>query len=134
LIWSAASASCALSFLYEPVELMAKDESGNITPYHPSGCSFSSYILSFLFTLCVYTFFFFGFLVTYLLSSSFEYLVLLWSDGSLENDLPMTRLSELFNVNHFIVSQGNPSLQQNHINRLQFIPWIFSVRSKESIY
>lgn len=33
-------------------------------------------------------------------------LVLKWSDGSVENDLPMTRLSELFNVNHFIVSQG----------------------------
>jgi predicted acylesterase/phospholipase RssA len=70
LIWSAASASCALTFLYEPVELMAKDEFGNIYPYHPT--------------------------------------VLLWSDGSLENDLPMTRLSELFNVNHFIVSQVNP--------------------------
>jgi TAG lipase/steryl ester hydrolase/phospholipase A2/LPA acyltransferase len=70
LIWSAASASCALSFLYEPVELLAKDEFGNIAPYHPS--------------------------------------VLKWSDGSVENDLPMTRLSELFNVNHFIVSQVNP--------------------------
>ncbi|KAI3630135.1 hypothetical protein MIR68_011570 [Amoeboaphelidium protococcarum] len=32
----------------------------------------------------------------------------LWIDGSVENDLPMTRLSELFNVNHFIVSQVNP--------------------------
>ena len=31
-----------------------------------------------------------------------------WSDGSVENDLPMQRLSELFNVNHFIVSQVNP--------------------------
>ncbi|KNC87672.1 hypothetical protein SARC_00243 [Sphaeroforma arctica JP610] len=31
-----------------------------------------------------------------------------FSDLSLENDLPMTRLSELFNVNHFIVSQVNP--------------------------
>ena len=29
-------------------------------------------------------------------------------DGSVENDLPMTRLSEMFNVNHFIVSQVNP--------------------------
>eukprot|EP00127_Corallochytrium_limacisporum_P004731 Clim_evm85s172 gene=Clim_evmTU85s172 len=34
-----------------------------------------------------------------------------WMDGSLEADLPMLRLSELFNVNHFIVSQVNP-----HIN------------------
>ncbi|KAL7268546.1 Lipase 5 [Rhizina undulata] len=31
-----------------------------------------------------------------------------WIDGSVENDLPMTRLAELFNVNHFIVSQVNP--------------------------
>lgn len=31
-----------------------------------------------------------------------------WSDGSVEYDLPMARLSELFNVNYFIVSQINP--------------------------
>ncbi|KAE8399287.1 hypothetical protein BDV37DRAFT_275432 [Aspergillus pseudonomiae] len=39
--------------------------------------------------------------------------VLIWSavqyiDGSVDGDLPMTRLSEMFNVNHFIVSQVNP--------------------------
>lgn len=31
-----------------------------------------------------------------------------WIDGSVDNDLPMTRLSEMLNVNHFIVSQVNP--------------------------
>ncbi|RKP16652.1 putative esterase of the alpha-beta hydrolase superfamily [Rozella allomycis CSF55] len=31
-----------------------------------------------------------------------------WIDGSFENDLPMRKLSEVFNVNHFIVSQTNP--------------------------
>lgn len=31
-----------------------------------------------------------------------------WIDGSVGADLPMKRLSELFNVNHFIVSQVNP--------------------------
>ena len=31
-----------------------------------------------------------------------------WSDGSITADLPMRRLAELFNVNHFIVSQVNP--------------------------
>jgi len=31
-----------------------------------------------------------------------------WRDGSMQNDLPMARLSELFNVNYFIVSQVNP--------------------------
>lgn len=31
-----------------------------------------------------------------------------WMDGSVDGDLPMTRLAEMFNVNHFIVSQVNP--------------------------
>jgi TAG lipase/steryl ester hydrolase/phospholipase A2/LPA acyltransferase len=31
-----------------------------------------------------------------------------WIDGSVDNDLPMTRLAEMFNINHFIVSQVNP--------------------------
>jgi predicted acylesterase/phospholipase RssA len=70
LIWSAAAASCALTLLYKPVELMAKDQDGNIVPYMCSG--------------------------------------LLWADGSMATDLPMMRLAELFNVNHFIVSQVNP--------------------------
>lgn len=33
-----------------------------------------------------------------------------WHDGSLENDLPFRQLAEMFNVNHFIVSQTNPHL------------------------
>jgi TAG lipase/steryl ester hydrolase/phospholipase A2/LPA acyltransferase len=53
-----------------------------------------------------------------------------WSDGSVENDLPMQRLSELFNVNHFVVSQVNPhalflagtSLSNDGLSRLiQFL-------------
>jgi TAG lipase/steryl ester hydrolase/phospholipase A2/LPA acyltransferase len=31
-----------------------------------------------------------------------------WIDGSVDGDLPMVRLAEMFNVNHFIVSQVNP--------------------------
>jgi len=31
-------------------------------------------------------------------------------DGSIENDLPMKRIGELFNVNTFIVSQVNPHI------------------------
>jgi len=31
-----------------------------------------------------------------------------WTDGSLQNDVPMQRLGELFNINHVIVSQVNP--------------------------
>eukprot|EP00897_Mesotaenium_endlicherianum_P003470 jgi/Mesen1/3150/ME000184S02218 len=33
-----------------------------------------------------------------------------WRDGSLESDLPMKELKELFNVNHYIVSQANPHI------------------------
>eukprot|EP00529_Nitzschia_sp_RCC80_P000256 CAMPEP_0113446790 /NCGR_PEP_ID=MMETSP0014_2-20120614/3899_1 /TAXON_ID=2857 /ORGANISM="Nitzschia sp." /LENGTH=864 /DNA_ID=CAMNT_0000337915 /DNA_START=74 /DNA_END=2668 /DNA_ORIENTATION=+ /assembly_acc=CAM_ASM_000159 len=31
-----------------------------------------------------------------------------FSDGSMEQDLPMQQLSEMFNINHFIISQANP--------------------------
>jgi len=70
LIWSAASASCAIPWVYKPVPLLAKAKDGSIVPWNPPGT--------------------------------------VWVDGSVENDLPMTRLSEQFNVNHFIVSQVNP--------------------------
>jgi TAG lipase/steryl ester hydrolase/phospholipase A2/LPA acyltransferase len=33
---------------------------------------------------------------------------IVYTDGSIESDLPMQALSELFNVNHFIISQVNP--------------------------
>ncbi|QIW97811.1 hypothetical protein AMS68_003329 [Peltaster fructicola] len=33
-----------------------------------------------------------------------------WIDGSMNGDIPMERLSELFDVNHFIVSQVNPHI------------------------
>lgn len=35
-------------------------------------------------------------------------MVALFKDGSMEQDLPMQQLSEMFNVNHFIISQANP--------------------------
>ncbi len=41
LLWSASAASCALPLLYEPVELLAKDRSGKIVKYFPSGLRFS---------------------------------------------------------------------------------------------
>lgn len=31
-----------------------------------------------------------------------------WVDGSIDGDIPTTRIAEMFNVNHFIVSQVNP--------------------------
>jgi TAG lipase / steryl ester hydrolase / phospholipase A2 / LPA acyltransferase len=33
-----------------------------------------------------------------------------WEDGSMQSDLPMHRLGELFNINNFIVSQVNPHI------------------------
>ncbi|KAK3822233.1 MAG: hypothetical protein JOS17DRAFT_754163 [Linnemannia elongata] len=60
-----------------------------------------------------------------------------WIDGSVDNDLPMNKLSELFNVNHFIVCQVNPyivpflhnSLARSPTNR--FLGWIlYQARSE----
>ncbi|GMH08139.1 hypothetical protein Nepgr_009979 [Nepenthes gracilis] len=83
VIWSAVTASCAFPGLFEAQEIMAKDRSGEIVPYHPpfhlgpkEGAMSARY----------------------------------WRDGSLESDLPMMQLKELFNVNHFIVSQANPHI------------------------
>ncbi|KAJ3129565.1 hypothetical protein HK098_001041 [Nowakowskiella sp. JEL0407] len=56
-----------------------------------------------------------------------------WIDGSVENDLPMAKISELFFVNHFIVCQVNPHilpfLSNNYdtslistINQLEIFP------------
>ncbi|KAF9169552.1 hypothetical protein BGX21_007715 [Mortierella sp. AD011] len=60
-----------------------------------------------------------------------------WIDGSVENDLPMNKLSELFNVNHFIVCQVNPYIVpflQNAIARSpanRVLDWaLFQMRSE----
>ncbi|XP_024981920.1 triacylglycerol lipase SDP1-like [Cynara cardunculus var. scolymus] len=82
VIWSAVTASCAFPGLYEAQELMAKDLSGEIVPYQPSWGREEANAASFR----------------------------RWRDGSLEIDLPMMQLKELFNVNHFIVSQANPHI------------------------
>ncbi|CAN8068376.1 unnamed protein product, partial [Agarophyton chilense] len=70
LIWSAASASCALPLVFAPVGLVAKSASGRLVPYHADGTR--------------------------------------WIDGSITSDVPLSRIGELFNVNHFVVSQTNP--------------------------
>lgn len=72
LIWTAALASNALPGLYEPVELLCKDESGDIVPWAPYG------------------------------GIRFK--------RTSEGETPLDRLSELFNVNNFIVSQARPYL------------------------
>lgn len=83
VIWSAVTASCAFPGLFEAQELMAKDRSGEIVPYQPP------------FNLG---------------PEAGSTPVRRWRDGSLEIDLPMMQLKELFNVNHFIVSQANPHI------------------------
>eukprot|EP00474_Spongospora_subterranea_P009834 CRZ10292.1 hypothetical protein [Spongospora subterranea] len=70
LISSAVCASCAIPWVFNPVELMSKEPNGQIVPL------FSREVM--------------------------------WLDGSVQSDLPMRRLAEMFNVNHFIVSQVNP--------------------------
>eukprot|EP00040_Diaphanoeca_grandis_P022299 m.119513 g.119513 ORF g.119513 m.119513 type:complete len:579 (+) comp28742_c0_seq1:691-2427(+) len=54
---------------------------------------------------------------------------ILWSDGSIESDLPMDTLREMFNVNHFIVSQVNPHVVPFLLawpNLTQGLPWWMS--------
>ncbi|KAJ0976153.1 hypothetical protein J5N97_018118 [Dioscorea zingiberensis] len=84
VIWSAVAASCAFPGLFEAQELMAKDRFGEIVPYHaPFSAGPEEKPGPF---------------------------ARRWRDGSLESDLPMMQLKELFNVNHFIVSQANPHI------------------------
>ena len=47
-----------------------------------------------------------------------------WVDGSLSEDLPMKRLSRLYGVNHFIVSQTNPLA----------LPFITSEKRKQGLW
>ncbi|EER90663.1 triacylglycerol lipase SDP1 [Sorghum bicolor] len=84
VIWSAVTASCAFPGLFEAQELMAKDRFGNIVPFHAPFATDPEQGPG---------------------ASKRR-----WRDGSLEMDLPMMRLKELFNVNHFIVSQTNPHI------------------------
>lgn len=84
VIWSAVTASCAFPGLFEAQELMAKDRFGEIIPFHAP------------------------FLVGPEDASRSS--ARRWRDGSLESDLPIIQLKELFSVNHFIVSQANPHI------------------------
>eukprot|EP00050_Salpingoeca_kvevrii_P017817 m.68530 g.68530 ORF g.68530 m.68530 type:complete len:538 (+) comp7749_c0_seq1:125-1738(+) len=56
-----------------------------------------------------------------------------WIDGSTQTDLPIQRLAELFNVNHYIVSQVNP-----HVGPLlrlqQYAPGIHRMVQDEAAY
>ena len=80
LIWSAALASNASSSaLYQPMTLLCKDETGAITPWSKSHAQSLT------------------FQPQHVLSHTLN-----------ERDSPFSRIAELFNVNHFIVSQARP--------------------------
>lgn len=89
IIWSAVACSSAFPFLFSPQELLAKDPAGHVVPYH-----WGSSVIAGLDTVV----------------AGSGGLQRRWCDGSLEEDLPMRGLSEMFNVNYFLVSQANPYL------------------------
>ncbi|TKA68918.1 hypothetical protein B0A49_05894 [Cryomyces minteri] len=80
LIWSAALASNASDALYSPVTLRCKDEVGRVVPWSTMAGAQGQETTFRPYTASTYT----------------------------ERDSPLTRIAELFNVNHFIVSQARP--------------------------
>jgi TAG lipase / steryl ester hydrolase / phospholipase A2 / LPA acyltransferase len=88
LIWSAVVCSSAFPFLYAPSHLFARDARGQTVSFSSAGASTS-------------------------INAGGGTEVngqRRWRDGSLEEDLPMRGLSEMFSVNYFLVSQANPYL------------------------
>eukprot|EP00981_Chlorochromonas_danica_P005504 scaffold1116_cov180-Ochromonas_danica.AAC.4 len=111
-VWSAAAASCALPGIFDAVSLIVKEPNGQFRPEHEwtrQGKSILCIYLTSIFVSvanCAW-----GGVSTVAVMDKEEVKrakLADYSDGSLENDLPMQQLSELFNVNHFIVSQVNP--------------------------
>ena len=82
-VWSAAVASCAIPGVFDSIALVSKEPNGDFRPENDWVRHRAH-------------------------DSADDKLNLKYSDGSIENDLPMQQLSELFNINHFIVSQVNP--------------------------
>ncbi|KAL7748861.1 triacylglycerol lipase [Sorochytrium milnesiophthora] len=104
LIWSAACASTTATYpLYIKVDLLAKDTQGNIKKWSPTGsdikwgdsssdkCAFSGTVVFTLLTC--------------------------WFSSVSES--PHERLAELFNVNHFIVSQAGAMVAPFVVKRFQ---------------
>ena len=93
-VWSAAVASCCIPGVFDTVDLLVKEPNGEYRREHEwtmtgtKGMSESSSTGSF--------------------SSGIMKSAHTYTDGSVEADLPMQQLAELFNVNHFIISQVNP--------------------------
>ena len=97
LIYSAVAASCALPGIMRPATLMAKDSRGRIVPMDPPGaraCEEKPAPRGRVHDMS-----------TTARTAGTKYV-----DGSLRADLPLHRLSQLFHVSQFIVSQVNPHI------------------------
>lgn len=96
LIYSAVAASCALPGIMRPATLMAKDSRGRIVPMDPPGaraCEEKPAPRGRVHDMSTAR------------TAGTKYV-----DGSLRADLPLHRLSQLFHVSQFIVSQVNPHI------------------------
>ncbi len=117
-VWSAACASCAIPGIFDPAELWCKEPSGEYCPesiaeerrsslspgdVSPTRSRTTSENVSTHGALLASND---GGSITERLKKPRQ--IVAYTDGSIEADLPMQQLSELFNVNHFIVSQVNP--------------------------
>ncbi|EOD11497.1 hypothetical protein EMIHUDRAFT_459761 [Emiliania huxleyi CCMP1516] len=91
VVYSASLASCSIPGVYDAVELMAKDRHGALVPYFKTGGH--RWLDGGA-----------GSQLTWKVAP----LHATWTDGGLQADLPKQGLTELFNVNQFIVSQVNP--------------------------
>jgi predicted acylesterase/phospholipase RssA len=109
LVWSAACAACALPGLYEEVVLMMKDPAtGQTTPWNPSAIRLESAKVV-------------KYITHYRLDVNYELKIF--------SEVPLGRLTELFNANHFIVSHvpsfwsagprsSHPTPGQSFVSRL----------------
>lgn len=93
-VWSAACASCAIPGVFDSIQLFVKEPNGEYRPENAwtlqgkAGGAKEEHNHP-----------------TNVQSTSDNSR---YTDGSVDADLPMQQISELFNVNHFIVSQVNP--------------------------
>lgn len=88
VIWSAASASCAVPGIYDSATLLSKDSKGNLVSWNPSAVRLSS--------------------------------------ARILDEIPVSRLSELFNVNNFIVSHVPSYFSlKGHKSRRSWSPFTF---------
>jgi TAG lipase/steryl ester hydrolase/phospholipase A2/LPA acyltransferase len=93
VVWSAVACSSAFPGLPQPRELLARSVTGELVRFADSNATST--------IPCT---------TTSTTSSSSGCTNTGWRDGSLEDDLPMRGLSEMFGVNHFIVSQTTPHI------------------------